>query len=116
MRVKKSYTDKEAMQQILVNAACGKLREEGATEFDCSLSESSDTEPQGKEEWTKKEGSNKEEPKTKAKSDQAGSSRGTSKTRSLSNRHEENKNSGRVTKSNDQPPPKRFRRGLFSRQ
>ena len=101
----------EAVQQILVNAAHGEFQKEDATEFDCSLSESSDTKPQGKVEWTKKGGSNKREPKIKAKSNQGGSSRGTTKKRSLSNRREEN--DSKVSKSNDQSPPNK-RRGSSS--
>ena len=112
LKAEKNFTDKEGVHQILVNAARGKLREAGTIEFDCSVSESSDTKPRGKVERTKKCSSNKEEPKTKTKSNQCGSSRDTTKKRCLRTRREEN--TSRVTKSNDQPPPKKSRRGSFS--
>ena len=61
-----------------------------------------------------KKGSNsKKEPRTKIKSNWGGSSRGTSKKRSLSKRREETNINSRVTKSNEQPLPKK-KRGSFS--
>ena len=47
LKAEKNFTDKEVVHQILVNAAHGKLREAGTIEFDCSVSESSDTKPRG---------------------------------------------------------------------
>ena len=65
MHAEEKIMVKEALQQILLKATRGEPRKKGAVEFDCSVSEFSDTEPQGKVEWTKKRSSNKAELKTK---------------------------------------------------
>ena len=77
LQAENTFTEKEAVQQILVNAARDAFWKEGATKFDCSVSESSDTEPQSKVEQTKKWSSNEKESKIKAKSNRGGSSWGT---------------------------------------
>ena len=46
MKAEKTYTDKEAVQQILGIPALGELRKKGTTEFECLVSESIATEPQ----------------------------------------------------------------------
>ena len=48
VKAENMFTDKEGVQQILVNTTREELRKRGISEFDCSVSESSDTEPQGK--------------------------------------------------------------------
>ena len=57
LKAKKTYTDKEAVQLILLNTARDELQKKGTTKYECSISESSDIGPKGKVEPTKKRGS-----------------------------------------------------------
>ena len=67
------------MQQILLKTARDNLRKKGVVEFECSDSETSETEPQGKVDarTKKRKRSSKEEPRPKPT--RGGSSRGTNK-------------------------------------
>ena len=60
LKTENSFMDKEVVQQILVNAAHVALLKEGDTEFDCSISKSCGTEPQGKVEIDEETSGNKE--------------------------------------------------------
>ena len=96
------------VQQILRKDAREALRKKGIVEFSISDSETSDPEPQGEGDARtnkRKYSSNNEEPKTKALSNQGGSSGSTGK-KSLT------KSSG---SQQDQIPPKRSRRGSNKR-
>ena len=77
----KKITEGKAVQQILMKTAREDLRQKGIVEFECSDSETSETEPQGKVDarTKKRKRSQTEEPRTNAMSNRGGSSRGTSK-------------------------------------
>ena len=98
------------MQQILMKTAREDLRQKGIVEFECSDSETSETEPQGKVDarTKKRKRSQTEEPRTNAMSNRGGSSRGTSK------KHFPKKTRGqksRAASSSDLPPPNKRSRG-----
>ena len=74
-------TEGKAVQQILMKTAREDLRQKGIVEFECSDSETSEPEPQGKGDarTKKRKHSNTEEPRTNTMSNRGGSSEGTSK-------------------------------------
>ena len=102
-------TEGKAVQQILLKTARDNLRKKGVVEFECSDSETSETEPQGKVDarTKKRKRSSKEEPRPKPT--RGGSSRGTNK---LSPTPTRGQNNSRAASRGDHPPPsKRSKRG-----
>ena len=81
MKAEKKISDEKAVRQVLVNTTREEMRKQGISELECSVSESSDTEPQGKVEWTKKSSGVQEVPRSKNSSNRGGLS-GQSKTSS----------------------------------
>ena len=99
------------MQQILIKVARDDLRQKGVVEFECSDSETSEAEPQGKVDarTKKRKRSHNEEPRSNAMSNRGGSSRGTSKKHFPNQKRGQNKS--RAASSSDLPPPSKISRG-----
>ena len=109
-------TEGKAVQQILIKTARDDLRKKGVVEFECSESETSEAEPQGKVDTRtkKRKRSSNEEPRPNTTSNRGGSSRGTSKKHFPTQKRGQNKS--RAVSSGDHPPPsKRSRWGSSNR-
>ena len=105
----KKITEGKAVQQILLKTARDNLRKKGVVEFECSDSETSETEPKGKVDarTKKRKRSSKEEPRPK--SIRGGSSRGTNDQQALSSSTWSN--NSRAAYRGDHPPPNKRSRG-----